>query len=43
MIIDQSENSKEMTPKSKKLNIDYTGVFHNKLGEEGLEFEHELV
>ena len=27
----------------KKLNIDYTGVFHCKLGQEGFAFEHELV
>jgi hypothetical protein len=26
-----------------KLNIDYTGVFHCKLGQEGFAFEHELV
>jgi len=27
----------------KRLNVDYTGVFHCKLGQEGYAFEHELV
>lgn len=40
-------NNKDVEEKDymerKKLNVDYTGVFHCKLGQEGYAFEHELV
>ena len=31
------------TNTSKNLSVDYTGVFHSKIGQEGFAFEHELV